>query len=289
MFANLSKKICFLLLFGPFCSHIFLALPTPTGSPKQAGGYKEIRRQRRERVRKRKLTPRPHANVPWKKLTEEQVIDLLNYAREVLDYDLEIKTLVHLSKTAKKHDNLKKYLLEIGDYYFERNSLEKSITYYLEYCTLFPGSKESEYAYYKAIIASFYTTLEPNRDPSESERTIEHGQKFLKKFSHKEYCQEVKEIITDCTKKLFLHEVHVFDHYIKQNKIKSAEMRLEYIKKHYSEVKEAKRLLPHLEETLELARDPKTRHFFIGVDFDYGLQPTRRAGRNRRLVNKVKA
>jgi len=289
MFANLSKKICFLLLFGPFCSHISLALPTPSGSPKSTGGYKAIRRQRRERVRKRKLTPRPHPNVPWKKLTEEQVIDLLHYSREVLDYDLEIKTLIHLSKTAKKHENLKKYLLEIGDYYFERNRLEKAIEYYLEYCELFPGSKEAEYAYYKAVASSFYTTLEPYRDPSESERTIELAENFLKKFSRKEYRQEVEEIIRDCRKKLFLHEVHVFDHYIKQNKIKSAEMRLEYMKKHYSDIKEAKRLLPHLKETLELAQDPKTRHFFIGVDFDYGLQPARRAGKNRRLVNKVKA
>ena len=268
MFANLSKKIWFFLFILPLTSSTFFTKPSKSAqkaSPTAAKSTKHARTKKR--------TPkRPHADVLWKNMTEQQHIDLLDYARIIKDSELEFKILLHLSKTAKQQSNLKKYLLELADLYFEKKNLPKALEYYEAYCTLFPGSLHAEYAGYKAVISSFYTTLEPNRDSTPTEESITRATQFLKTAIRDDYRDEAKSIIQQCTVKLFTHEVYVFDHYIKQQRYSSAEKRLEYIKKQFKNLKDAERLLPHLEEVLQAAKDPSTRSFFVGVDFNYGKE-----------------
>jgi len=282
MFANLSKKICLFLLLAPICSEVSLT------KSKKVRKRKSASKKNARFADRRKRYIRPHQDTPWKQLTEAQHIDLLEFSRKASDGELELRILLLLSKTAKLHSNLKKYLLELADFYFEKSNLEKAIEYYQSYALLYPGSLEAEYAAYKALIASFYSTLEPYRDQTSTERTIELATKFLKEVARKEYQDEAKQIIKSCTKKLFQHEVYVLDNYIKQNKFKPAQMRIDYIKKHFiKSVKDADKIVVHLEEALEQAKDPKTRPFFVGVNFDY-VDPQTTWSHQRRRVNRIK-
>ena len=267
MFANLSKKICLLSLLTSFCLHISVTQAiTEQKAP-------ETSRARRSRYRAtvRSAGAEPHTSIPWKKLTVSQFEDKLEYAKKIFDTELILKILQQLAKTAHQNSNLNKYLLEIADFYFERNQLEKAIEYYQTYCTLYPGSKESEYAAYKSILASFYTTLAPNRDVTPTEQTIELASKFLKQAVRKDYKEEVEAIVKQCNHKLFQHEVYVFEHYVQQKKYKPAQMRLDYIEKNFlNSIKDAQRLFPHLKDLLEKNKNPETRTFIIRVDWEYG-------------------
>lgn len=299
MFVNLSKKICLFLLLVPTFSHISFTKSTPLRKRKTATA-KNKRYSKKEvstvaavptknkRYGKRARFKRPHLDTPWKKLTEKQHIDLLAHARLIKDTELELRILLQLSKTAKLNSNLKKYLLELADFYFENKKLEKAIEYYKSYSLLYPASQEAEYASYKAIIASFYSTLKPFRDQTPTENTIKLATEFLKEVIRKDYKDEVKTIIKACTKKLFQHEVYIFDHYIKQKKFKPAKMRLDYIKKNFiNKVKDVEKIIPRLEKVLKGAKDPKTRPFFVGVNFDY-IDPTTTWNHQKRRVRRIK-
>jgi len=284
MFVSLSKKTWFLLFLLPLNSMISFA----KSSAKKETEPTQLTKKRP--VKKARLT-RPHSDVLWKNLTEQQLIDQLDYARATRDSELECKILLHLSKTAKQQSNLKKYLLQLADFYFNQKSLPKALEYYTAYGTLFPGSLNAEYAAYKALITSFYTTLEPNRDTTPTEQTITLATEFLKTALNEDYRTEAVTIIQQCTQKLFTHELYVFDHYIKQKKYSSAQHRLEYIEKQFKTLADAQRLLPHLQDILATAQDPKTRSFFIGVDFDYGIEPKTTRLRNKaqkRHVDRIK-
>lgn len=292
MFANLSKKICLLSLL----SAIFVNVSFTQTITKQK--QKDTSRTRRMRYRAtvRSAGAEPHTSTPWKKLTVTQLEEKLEYAKKIVDAELTLKILQQLAKTAHQNSNLNKYLLEIADFYFERNQLEKAIEYYETYRKLYPGSKESEYAAYKAILSSFYTTLAPNRDVTPTEKTIELATVFLKQAVRKDYKAEVEEIVKQCNHKLFQHEVYVFEHYVQQHKFKPAQMRLDYIEKHFLDsIKDAKRLMPHLKDLLEKSKNPETRTFIIGVDWEFGTpksiakaKATAKAQAKPRHVKRIK-
>ena len=285
MFANLSKKICLFLLLISICSEISFT-KSSTIRKRKAVPTKKI--NRRNRYRRNAKTIRPHIDTPWKDLTEAQHIDLLEYARTVKNGELELKILLLLSKTAKQHTSLKKYLLELADFYFENKNLEKAVEYYQSYSSLYPGSVEAEYAAYKAVIASFYTTLLPYRDQTATEKTIDLASQFIRDATRSDYRDEAKEIIKNCTKKLFQHEVYIFDIYIKQKKFNPAQIRLDYIKKNFiNSVKDINKIILHLEEVLKEAKDSKTRPFFTGVNFDL-VDPSKTWSHQRRRINRIK-
>lgn len=202
-----------------------------------------------------------------------------------------LKILQQLAKTAQQNAQLNRYLLELADFYFESKQLEKAIEYYQSYCALYPGSRESEYAGYKSILASFYTTLQPNRDITATEKTITLATTFLTQVVRKDYKNEVEQIIRDCNQKLFQHEVYVFEHYLQQQKYKPAQMRLDYIERHFLDsIKDAQRLMPHLKSLLALVKNPDTRPFIIHVDWAFNLDQTAKKSSVQKVrhVNKVK-
>ena len=288
MFANLSKKICFVLFSMLICSHISF-----TKSKKNNKTMSQQARRRRYRLRhsenERSKNPEPHSNISFSKLTTKQLEEKLPYARLVKDQEMELKILEQLTKTHTENSNFNTYMLELADFYFELGTFDKAIEYYLLYKNFYPGSQEAEYAFYKAIVATFYTTLAPNRDSLPTEKTIELATQFLTQVVRKDYEDEIRIIIQQCKDKLFLHEVYVFEHYVKQKKYSSARMRLDYMKKHFLDcVADAKRLVPHLEELLERAENPKTRTFFINVDFDYGLNPDKKSAPQERHVSRIR-
>ncbi len=129
---------------------------------------------------------------------------------------------------------LKSIMLELANYLFDLESYNKAADMYHEFTVLYPGSDEVEYAMYRSIVSNFKLTLDAEHDQSKTIATKELAQKFLERSdlftTHK---KEVEKILADCDEKLLATEEHIARFYMKRGNTKSAQRRLNGIKKDF--------------------------------------------------------
>ena len=94
----------------------------------------------------------------------------------------------------------------------------------------------------------------------------------MQKAKNEKFIAEIKNIYTACRQRLFDHEVYVLETYLKQAKITSAQRRLEYIEKEFSDIAHLQEYVIYLNQMIETVKDPKTRPFFIHVNLKHALQ-----------------
>ncbi|MFA5998390.1 MAG: outer membrane protein assembly factor BamD [Candidatus Babeliales bacterium] len=222
-----------------------------------------------------------------KNMDEQELRQVLEYGKIVKDGELVHKTYFYLFKISTEQSAIKEYKLGLADYCFLQEDYEKASGCYEDFFMLYPGSKEAAYSQYKSILCSFYLSLSADRDQTATHKTISLINFFLMKETDQKFIDEVKTIYTTCRERLFKHEAHVFENYIKQQKFLSAEKRLEYIEKNFQDIKNIKEYEIYLKEMLELTKNPDTRPFLVRFDLKNAL--SKKASDKKEVTEKKSA
>ena len=225
---------------------------------------KQIKQKQHDEARQKFRGPHPQILV--KNMNEQQLIETLEWAKSRQNNILIKKIYNHLLMDNSNQESQKNYKLEKADYFFENGKYQESRMAYEDFIENFPSCKESEYAQYKAVLASFLTCLKPERDQTNTEKTIIIAKQFLSSAKNKILIEEIQTILDKCRKKLFEYEAHVFEYYLKQKKFISAQSRLDYIKENFEDIKQITEYLKYMNEILELAQDESRCPYVINFD-----------------------
>jgi outer membrane assembly lipoprotein YfiO len=123
-------------------------------------------------------------------------------------------------------------MIELADLLFDSGNLAKAEHLYSEFASMYPGHKKAEYASYKAIICSYWETLDQQRDQSKTKETIEKAESFIKnKTIFTTYTKQVDEILYACRERLLESEISIFHYYLQRDDYIAAQTRLENIEK----------------------------------------------------------
>lgn len=185
----------------------------------------------------------------------------LKAAKELLlsknNKQVAIKYVERMLKMCEEIAVISDLTIELADLYFDLGELTKAELLFTQFSRLYPGSKHIEYASYKAVLCSFYATLNSERDQTKTHHTIALADSFIeRKDIFTKYAGEVTTIRTDCYKKAVESEVNIFNFYLNRNKIVSAQHRLTNIRKEWFEkFPEVDMQLTHLELMLNDKKD----------------------------------
>lgn len=251
-----------------------LALPNYIQSECETGNRGILNKIFPSKVRKQAVIKKNSYPVPGKSIknmNEEELLLVLEYGKNRKDRELVFKVFYHLLSVCQDHTKLKTYKLDLADYTYGLQEYEKASLRYEEFCLLYPGCNEAEYAEYKLILCTFYTSLEPYRDQTDTNRTISFINHFLHKAKDAKYIDEAKSIYTICRKRLFEHEVIVLENYLKQQKFVGSLKRLEYIEKNFQDIEHIEKYLEYLTRVYETVKDPVTRPFYFKIKLEDAL------------------
>lgn len=236
-------------------------------------------KERKHKAAKKNSFPVPGVSV--KNMNEEQLLLVLEYAKNRQDKELAFKVFYHLLSVCQDHTKLKSYKLDLADYCYGLQEYEKAALKYEEFCLLYPGCNEAEYAEYKLILCTFYTSLEPYRDQTDTNRTINFISHFLRKAKDEKYISEAESIFKICRKRLFQHEVIVFEMNLKQKKFTGAQKRLEYMEQNFKDVEHIDQYLAYVQKIYDLVKDPKTRPFYFTIKLEDALIDEKTAAKKK--------
>ena len=248
-----------------------LLLLSTTSEPKESKNDKKSKTEEQFATHKKqkksaKKVSYPHPGKQLKDMNEDELHDVLIYAKHIQNNDLAYKVFYLLSTVCLNHNTLKNYKLEFGDYCFEMQDFNKATAVYQDFFTQYPGSEQAEYAQYKAILSWFYLSLEPDRDQENTHITLKHIDSFLLKAKDQKFIEETTLIHKTCRRRLLDHEVFVFEHYVKQRKWTSAAQRLQYIKDHFQDIKYIDFYAQYLEKNLNAMKERGRIPFFYSIN-----------------------
>jgi outer membrane assembly lipoprotein YfiO len=147
--------------------------------------------------------------------------------------------LLYLERMIKICDDiamLGDLLLEFSDTLFALHRYEKASMSYQDFTLLYPGHASVEYALYRAIVCSWKSTLDAERDQTKTEETVALCQSFLVHAAcFRAYRQEVDVILTQCYEKLAQHDISVCLFYIKSEQEDAAKKRFEHAQATWSD------------------------------------------------------
>lgn len=221
-----------------------------------------------------------------KNMDEQELQQVLVYGKEVQDTELVFKTFFHLFSQSTSQESIKIYKLDLADFCFQIKDWEKAGAAYEEFLMLYPGSKEFEYAQYKAILCAFYLSLSFDRDQSGTQKVIAMCQLFLQKAKEVKFIEETKTILTSCRQRLFDHEIYVLETYLKQAKITSALKRIEYIQKEFTDIQHLPEYIVYLNDLCDTVKNPKTRPFILTVDLNQARKEKKERP-NKSVLRKI--
>lgn len=210
-----------------------------------------------------------------KLMNEDELVLVLGWAKEQKDTDLVFTAFYYLMSVCQDHVRMKTYKLDLADYTYGLESYEKAAKAYEEFCLLYPGSQESEYAQYKLILCTFYISLEADRDQVDTAKTINLIVHFMQKAREQKFIDEMQSIFKICRKRLFQHEVIVFETYVKQQKFTGAKKRLDFIEERFKDVDNIDKYLAYLNNVYEMTKNPKTRPFYFKLNIEDALKDSK--------------
>jgi outer membrane assembly lipoprotein YfiO len=213
----------------------------------------------------------PFPKILLKDQTEEQLEQSLSYGKAVEDKDLVLKTFFYLVSQSKSQEKIKLFKMDYANYNFDIADYEKSLMAYEEFCMLYPGSPEAEYAQYKAILCNFFLSLSFDHDQTLTQRTISSCLLFLQKVKDEKFLKETENIYKSCRQRLFDHEVYVLETYLKLKKFSSARKRIEYIEKEFKDIAHLTEYVAYCNEIYKIVENPKTRPFIIQLNLKNAL------------------
>jgi len=177
---------------------------------------------------------------PKKTITEMNFAELNEAKNNRLakkDTEGAIRYLEKMMTTSSDKDDIATVLLELADLFFDTGKLVKAEKLYSQFYALYPGNDSVEKAHYKAILCSFYLTLDNDRDQSKTQETLTLATSFLdRKEIFKTYTQDVSSIQQKCYEKLCQSDLNIAEFYLKRGKSKdliAANLRLNSIRSEY--------------------------------------------------------
>jgi outer membrane assembly lipoprotein YfiO len=210
-----------------------------------------------------------------KEMNEDELKLVIEYAKEKKDSELVFNGFLYIMSVCQDHVRMKSYKLDLADYTYSIQSYEKAAKVYEEFCLLYPGSQESEYAQYKLILCTFYISLEADRDQADTVKTINLIIQFLQKARDQKFIDEVQSIFKTCRKRLFVHEVVVLETYLKQQKFTAAKKSLEFMAEQFKDIENVEKYLGYLENAYEHVKNPKTRPFYFTLDIEDAVKESK--------------
>lgn len=175
-----------------------------------------------------------------KQMNDQDLAQLQQKALEDKNYTSAIKVMEQRLKLATDPEVTAQLLYELGVLLFDSGQFEKAIIVFDDFKMRFKGHTNVEEAYYKSVLASYYVTLDAERDQSNTKRAIAHADSYLKaEHNFSKYTQEVASLRKQCFVKKADYEFNVCAFYKKRGAAKSAQQRLAHIQKE---------LLPELPE-----------------------------------------
>jgi outer membrane protein assembly factor BamD (BamD/ComL family) len=162
----------------------------------------------------------------------EELREAHEYAILIKNTDSAIKFIEHMIMATKDQKELCSLRLELSDLYFEKGDMKNAGKHYLEYVKFYPGSKQCDYAEYKAILSRFYARLKPPLDQTKTRRTIRLAQNYIDRPNdqNKIFQDDVKRIQHMCYQDLYSYEVDIFNGYLKRGQLTGAQTHLGFIK-----------------------------------------------------------
>ena len=181
----------------------------------------------------------------YKKKTKKKTIRSMSYEELAAAKDRQldnsnkesaIKYLEQMMKLCNDVQKLGAHLLELSDLLFDLGKFSQAALAYTEFSNLYPGSNDIEYALYRAILCTFYCTLDTERDQTKTEETVALADTFL--GHDPEFNTYKKEVITireQCYIKLVENEFDICNFYLNKKSYKAVNRRLDSLRNEWLE------------------------------------------------------
>lgn len=268
----LSTKRNFSTMMKKFIKKIIPCLLVLTLPTLEAAKSKKLSKVEKKSSGSKLANPFP--GILLKDMTEEQLQKMLPFTKSQGEKEAVFKVFHFLVSNSSDQNNIKNYKIDLADYCFKIKDYDKSAYCYEEFSILYPGSKESEYAQYKAILCWFFLSLDSSRDQTNTQKTITLIDEFLRKAESDKFIQEAQSIRKQCRQKLFEHEIHIFEHYLKRKKHSSAQSRYNYMEENFKDIPDLNLYLDYCKKIQDIVKDPKKCPFLIKFDIKEALQKT---------------
>jgi outer membrane protein assembly factor BamD (BamD/ComL family) len=192
-----------------------------------------------------------------KQMSKEELAVALQEAVEQKSYVSALKYLERLLKLVTDPVIIADLLFLMGSIYFDTGEFQKAIIVFDDFKTKFQAHPSVEEAYYKSTLASYYITLDADRDQTLTRKTIERADAYL---AHADifdtFAQEVAVLRSDCLHKLADHELQV----------------CEFLHQRRGSARAAERRLVQIEQTL-LPQLPEIQPRILAMQKELGIAP----------------
>lgn len=203
------------------------ATPQPAGDKSKSASTKQTTKT--ETVAK---TEKKKKNTRLSEMTYDELKEEKKKLIAKGNTEIAIKYIEKMVPLCSDLGELSDLMLELADLLFDSGDLAKAERLYAEFASMYPGHKKAEYASYKAIICSYWATLDHQRDQSKTKETIERAEAFLKnKAVFATYANQVDEILYACREKLLESEMAIFHYYMQREDYVAAQTRLDNMEK----------------------------------------------------------
>lgn len=167
-----------------------------------------------------------------------------------------LRAIEHLTQIVNRYGDdfsTPQYRLQLADLHFiygqetyEDDAFKMAHDYYKKFYRCNPSDSKAAYAYYRAILATFYQTNRFECDSRLVEKTIKSCRKYLANpaFVHDAHGADVKDILYTCQKRMIDKELYIFNTYLRAGNLKSARSRLDFVRDTYT--KELPEIEPRL-------------------------------------------
>ncbi len=183
---------------------------------------------KRKHGRHRRYKEKEEPKKTFSKMAYEDLEQAKNKQIIANNKEVAIKYLEQMLKLCDDINQLAQHLVELADLLFDCSNFKKAGKIYAEFTILYPGNEQIEYTLYRAILCSFYQTLDADRDQTKTKETIQLTDNFLERVDiFSQYKDEVYRIRSSCYQKLVASEINVCTFYIKRGSYRSAQKRLD--------------------------------------------------------------
>lgn len=137
----------------------------------------------------------------------------------------------------KEHYPYSKYAilaeLKLGDAYFHGRKYSEASMAYEEFVRLHPRNEVIPYVLYQIGMCHFLLFTSTDRDPEETQLSMQAFQKVIQTFPQSEYAKKAEKQLFECKKRIVSHEYNVARFYYTISEYAAARQRLSSMIQHY--------------------------------------------------------
>jgi outer membrane assembly lipoprotein YfiO len=167
---------------------------------------------------------------PFAHVAYDDLIGIKNRAVASGNVSGAISCLERLLKISNDVEDIASFMVEIADLLFVDSRFEKASLIYEKFTQLYPGSKQAEYAFYRAILARSYLIPSVDRDQTKTEEVIELADKFLRKVTFTTHKAQVTDLRAKAYEQLFKAESEICLFYAKNKNFLASQRRIDYMR-----------------------------------------------------------